>query len=355
MERSEHEAHLHRLTEHIRDAVWTYNPASGRVFYSNPAFAKVWGLAPEILAGDGEAWLTAVAPAHRDRVAACIEGLRMGAPFDDEFQLNPPEGDERWIRCRCFPVTDAEGSATSVVAVAEDITIRRRAEILYSRLEREIHHAAEEERRNIARDLHDSLGSMLSAIQLRLEVLRSDVSKGHLPGAEEVAAIAALAKQAVSESRSLTRGLSPVGADPYDLNAALEGLVRDTRKFSPVTIRLHLPDPVRIDSQQAASQLFRIAQEAITNAVKHSDGNRIDVGFTCAKGRIILTVEDNGRGFDPPDSGVTDGPSTGRGLGIMKYRATDIGAELQLDRCENGTGTRLACVLPAHLVVSRET
>jgi PAS domain S-box-containing protein len=341
----DHERHLRQMTEQLRDAVWTYELDSRRTTYGNPMFFEtLWGLPREALANDAEAWLERVDSGDRGRVARALEELRAGRVFEEEFRLAGAGEDARWIRARMFPITRGEGNVRSVVGTAEDITARKQAEALRSRLEREIREAAEDERQRIARDLHDSLGSLLSALRMRIEVLREDLRAERRPDPEDTETIASLAEEAIARSRTLTRGLSPVGEDPYDLNEALRELAQSVGAHSGMACRFHAAEPVRIDSRQAANQLFRIAQEAMTNAVKHGGGSRIEVELIARDGAVVLAVEDDGRGFGTADGAPAD---TGRGLGIMEYRARDIGASLAVGRGRGGKGVRVACTWPA--------
>lgn len=337
--------HLRHMTGRLRDAVWTYDPETRRTTYHNPAFETIWGLSAGILEDDAEAWLERVDPRDRERVATALRALREGRTLEEEFRLAAPDGEfPHWIRSRGFPIPEENGEVRSIVGTAEDVTARKREEQNRARMEREIRDAAEEERQRIARDLHDSLGSLLGAIHVRLEVLRSDVAEGRVPDREATEEISSLTQEAISRSRTLTRGLSPVGDDPYDLNAALKELVRGVGLHSGLDCRFVQSEPVRIDSRLAANQLYRIAQEALTNAVKHSGGGRVDVDLVEGEGEMRLIVEDDGRGFganegDPADAGV--------GLGIMEYRARDIGAELEVSSGSGACGVRLVCSWPA--------
>jgi len=140
-------------------------------------------------------------------------------------------------------------------------------------------------------------------------------------------------------SRTIARGLVPVELDGEGLPAAIDGLCTNARKFFSVDCRFSQEGMPRIQDSSAVSNLYRIAQEAISNAVKHGRAKRIDVSLRAVGGELVLTVMDDGVGFPH-----TLTKNRGMGVDIMGYRARVINARLAINRRDEG-GTIITCVL----------
>jgi two-component system CheB/CheR fusion protein len=143
--------------------------------------------------------------------------------------------------------------------------------------------------------------------------------------------------------------LVPVDVDAQGLQSALQALVARTNDLGSMTCRLECEQPLEVSDAFVATNLYRIAQEAVTNALKHSRASEIVVRLKDADGTIVLSVLDNGIGL--PDKG---NPPNGRGLRIMAYRAGVIGATLHVGPVERG-GTFVQCSLPQPSTASRSS
>jgi signal transduction histidine kinase len=219
---------------------------------------------------------------------------------------------------------------------------RARIEVMqHSReLEQEILRTSERERLRIGQDLHDGLCQNLVAIDCAAQCLKADLEARALPEAATAAIIQRLLKEAVTEARSLARGIFPAQLTGDGLPVALEDLASNVSQLRHVAVKVETPDFVRDVSPEVALHLYRITQEALSNAVKHARANQIVVGLTEEPGRLILKIADDGRGFIPAESN-----SDGLGLKTMRYRAESNGGdftiESQLER-----GTTIRCTVP---------
>ncbi len=206
-----------------------------------------------------------------------------------------------------------------------------------SGLEQEILQVSEREKRRIGQDLHDSLCQELAAAALFLQ------STAQKLGPKKVAEVKALTEAAkivndnVGLARDLARGLHPVELGLSGLTNALRELA--FRTHDGVTCRFECPKPIRIRDDVVSLNLYRIAQEAVTNALKHAQPQEIVISLRRNRSGLILTVDDNGKGL--PAKPYPDG----MGLHIMRYRANAIGATCEAVS-RRGGGTRLRCVLP---------
>jgi PAS domain S-box-containing protein len=215
-------------------------------------------------------------------------------------------------------------------SIVEDITERRR-------LERALLNSASAEQQKLGRDLHDGLGQELAGISLLASAIALSMRKAGRPEARELENLGSLAAQAVANCRAFAHGLSPMTFANGGLREALTemvGLLRDSfglnarcEVLESATIRL-LPD--------ALDNLYRISQEAVSNARRHGRARSIKITLESDVALVRLVIEDDGMGIPPSP------PATGMGLKIMKFRAATMGARLSIGPGESG-GTRV-CV-----------
>ncbi|MBV8212264.1 MAG: PAS domain S-box protein [Verrucomicrobia bacterium] len=205
-------------------------------------------------------------------------------------------------------------------------------------LEEELLNASSREQQRIGQDLHDSLCQQLAGIEFQNSVLVQQLSK--TPEARaEAARIGELIRNATKQARALARGLSPVEIEPNGLMSALNSLAINATNLFRVRCSFECPQPVLLENRKAATHLYRIAQEAIGNAVKHGQAKTIVISLKHVDQELVLTVKDDGAGFSQDGRGIE-----GMGLRIMDYRADMIGAMLRIDSLR-GEGTTVACRL----------
>lgn len=216
--------------------------------------------------------------------------------------------------------------------VVRDITERRR-------LEHEVLRISEQERRRIGQDLHDGLGQMLTGIGLICQNLARQLSAADSPHAEDLHEITDLIREADAMARNLARGLVQVELEGDGLKAALRTLCQNAERFFDVSCNLDISGELTLGDSGAASNLYRIAQEAISNAVKHGRATEIKVTVVRSGTMLELVVDDNGIGFPKKLS-----EDRGMGVDIMGYRARVIGGMLSIRSHPKG-GTTVRCVV----------
>lgn len=221
----------------------------------------------------------------------------------------------------------------AVLLIVRDIRERRA-------LEREVLRISEAERQRIGRDIHDGLASQFSGIALLSRGLVNQRKQQQPCSLDVLEEVARLARIGADQARALARGLNPVQLDGEGLRAALKELVHSAEILSGLACTLDLDAVLPPLERDVSTQLYRIVQEAITNALKHAGATRLVLRAHRHADRLVLTVEDNGRGL-PDDLGEAEG----LGLHIMPYRARTIGAALSIDSSK-GTGTTVACSVP---------
>jgi two-component system, NarL family, sensor histidine kinase UhpB len=197
--------------------------------------------------------------------------------------------------------------------------------------------AQEEERRRLARDLHDEVNQALTAILLRLEALAQDTPPEHAP---EVAELKRLVNQAMEELLTLARHLRPSALDDHGLVPAVEAQLKRFAARTGVEVRMRTEGDPNELPEVMQTAVFRVAQEALINVGRHAGATLVELELEEEDGRAELRVRDDGSGFDPgaiPRAG-SEGPGAGLGLGGMAERARLVGGELDV-RSAPGGGT----------------
>jgi signal transduction histidine kinase len=217
---------------------------------------------------------------------------------------------------------------------------RARLELLErsQRLEEEIIGISERERQRIGRDLHDGVCQYLAAIRYSASVLQRDLERDAHILSRAAGEIADLLQNASVLTRDLARGLSPVDRDEGGLESALEELAAGTRRIAGISCSFICPEPFVVSDNTQAVHLFRIAQEALSNALKHGHAKSVVISLESGDEFCSLRVSDDGVGFIP-----TKGERNGMGLSIMQYRARVTGGRLEI-QSNSPTGTVVVCI-----------
>lgn len=208
------------------------------------------------------------------------------------------------------------------------------------RLESEILEISEREKQRVGQDLHDSLGQKLTGAVFLSRALATHLRQGDTEAENQAARINEILKESVAQVRRMARGLSPVDLGDDGLAGALQRLADETSSVYAITCLLHHGEEMPTPTSHTAHHLYAIALEAVNNAVRHGQAKEIVIEWANENGRGRLSVEDDGRGFDP---GSTQ--RGGMGLRIMKYRATMIGGTFDLQRRPSG-GMHVTCYYP---------
>jgi two-component system, LuxR family, sensor kinase FixL len=215
-------------------------------------------------------------------------------------------------------------------------------------LEREILAISERERRRLGHDLHDDLCQQLACIEFLSQRLAMDLASRSATSAPQAREIAHMAQRVMTQTRELARGLYPVRLEAQGLADALRELTAATRKVFRCDCRFRCNPPVLILNHTVAIHLFRIAQEAVSNALKHGKARRIDLRLAAHGHSVALAVTNNGASMP-----LTLPRRTGMGLRIMRYRAEVMGGQLIVEPRPHG-GTRVVCTVPEGLLSPEE-
>jgi PAS domain S-box-containing protein len=300
----------------------------------------------------------------RDIVRKAVDdAIQDGKDYQAEFRVVRADGSVRWICSRGRVQVDEHRKPKRLTGISLDITARKEAEALTqqqrrelerlrqqktallerevaerARLEREVIESCAREQRRIAYDLHDGVGQQIVGIALSAKLLEEQLLPDHPVEAGKASAIVRLANQAARQTRLMARSLE--GADGVgDLKTALESLATNIRQSCRVKSMVKAEVPSSLISAPVATQLYRITQEAVHNAIEHGAAREVLIQLMFGPEDMVLTVQDDGKGFD----GKTNGD--GMGLRIMRYRAQCIGGSCEVHAGPT-QGTIVHCRVP---------
>ena len=324
---ADNEEKYRRLFETISDAAFVFEGKSRQFVEVNEAALRLYGYTRAQFLGTTYGAITAEPEDSEAMIRLTLAGKAPRIPLRYQRKKDGT----------IFPVEISASTFTlqgrqMAYGVVRDIT--RRVE-----LEREIVAISEREQRRLGQDLHDDLCQQLAGIEFLSQGLASDLAPLSPARARQAKEIARLVQRAVSQARELAHGLVPVQLDAEGLTAALRELAAGTRKVFGRDCRFRCERPVRVPDHTVAIHLYRIAQEAVSNALKHGQPRHIELSLTAAGRAITLAVKDDGTGISrrPPNP-------KGTGLRIMRYRAEVIGGALTV-QSDPRSGTSVVCTV----------
>ena len=305
----------------------------GRILRFNPACEIVTGYSMEEVRGK-HVWDLFLAPEETERFRSIFEMLRTDLlPQDYQSTWLTRHGEQRLIAWTSTLLPGSGETSNYIIATGIDITERKQ-------LEKAILDISAREQRRIGQDLHDGLGQHLTGIAFMAKVHEARLAEEKRPETEDAAKLVKLVNEAIHKTRELARGLLPVVSESHGLMSALQLWTAEVEDLFGVSCRFQCESPVLVQDVSTATHLYHIAQEAVTNAMKHGGARKIVIELTAEQGRGKMCVYDDGRGI--PE---TPERPQGMGLHIMHYRAGMIGGALEVRRNLPG-GTVVMCSFP---------
>jgi PAS domain S-box-containing protein len=350
-------ASLRALIEPWADAVWEATP-EGVVVSTCGGHTRQ--TAPE---WRGIAWLEAIHPDDREYAERqWREAVAAMHPVNAEFRLRRGDGGWCWTNMHASPVMDSDGGIKKWVGINIDITERKRDEQRLRDSREQLRQLAsnlqdirEEEKSRIARDLHDQLAQVLTA--LKLSVRSVEWAVGDLPPSEGInplldRAVAAsdMADDALASVRRIALELRPGTLDRLGLGAALRDEARRFAARTRVQCETVVPEQVPDMNPEVATAIYRICQEALTNVMRHANASRVAILLEVGPNSIVLKVEDDGKGLDPS----TIEHASGLGLLGIVERARALGGYVNFESGSGGCGTAVVARIPFRLASSKE-
>jgi PAS domain S-box-containing protein len=336
------EARYKALVHSANDAVWQVTPDGTGAATGLAWWYAFTGQAPSEEADDG--WLDVVHPDDRARVrAAWAAAVTGGGSYAIEYRVRHRSGEYRDLAVRGTPVR--VGPAREWIGTFTDVTDRRRAEAALKdseerlrALSRRLLQVQEQERRHLARELHDEIGQLLTGLKLQLEAAErgaaADVA-GPLATARDVA------RDLTDRVRELSLRLRPSMLDDLGLVPAVRWLTQGIEKQTGVKVAFRTDICDRRFPPAVETAAYRIVQEALTNVARHAGASEASVSLDCPEDELAVTVTDRGRGFDPRSVK----PAATGGLAGMRERAELLGGELAVDSAPHA-GTTITARLP---------
>jgi PAS domain S-box-containing protein len=338
-----------------------------RVTFANEALCRMYGYTlEEFQALPSFTLLTH--PDDRERVLNNHRRRLHGEQFANRYEISALTRDQRRLEVEIAVAVMASDQPPRIVVVMEDITERKRMQIALHqardeleirvkertaaldaanktlneemaqrrRLEREIIEISEDAQTHIGQELHDGLGQILTGVAFICKGLEKKLADQTLPEAVSARKVGQLIAQAIDQTRLLARGLYPVEVEANGLMSALNSLAERTSEIFGVHCTFRCDEAAPVNERIATINFYRIAQEAVNNAVKHGRAGNILITLSVVNDKIRLTVADDGVGIEP----LSTLQLKGMGLHIMRYRANMVGATLDI-RSATGSGTEI--------------
>jgi PAS domain S-box-containing protein len=324
----------------------------GRYEYVSERFHDYTGTSAAV--GEGIQWLDLVHPDDVDRAAeSWMQSVQSGGRYEAEYRLRSKDGTYRWFRSRAVPIRDLDGRIVKWYGTCSDIhdsklleqSIRDSASELEKMVDRrtdELRRLSirlmtmqDQERRRLARDLHDGLGQELAVAKMVLDkmILQQPAPPPQAAWTEA----SSIVDRAIQQVRTMSHLLHPPLLDEVGLLSALAWYVEGLTKRSGIETSLEVqPSEFPRLAPDVETAVFRIVQEALTNVFRHSEASKVWITLTQREGMIVVAVRDDGKGIGRGISELRP-DSVGVGIGGMKQRAKEFGGELRLTNAQPGT------------------
>lgn len=316
-----------------------------------------------------ETFLQVVDPVDRGRIESALKtAIRHRCAFDEEFRAKKTGPDIQWLRIRGRVSVGDDGQAERVMGSIHDKTERkmaydavaqsrndleekveertrellaanerlRREVAIKTDLQKQMMEISEKEQRRIGQDLHDSLSQQIGGISFMAQVILEKLKTGHAEEAESMKKLIAHLQNALTYTRDLARGLYPTLGEG-GLSATLTELATSVTELYALPVSFSGEADLDTRDEEVVTQVYRIVQEALNNAIRHGHASRIEIRLLRHGGRVVLMIRDNGVGFPQKPN------RKGIGLNIMEYRALSIGAAFEISS-QRDRGCEVRCV-----------
>lgn len=338
---------FHALVEQSPDVIIRYDRNCRRI-YVNPAYEKLAGAPAATLLGRTpmeSSILTEVATPYQNMIMRVIA---TGAPGEIQLNLSTPGDKQLFHHVRAAPEFDRNGEVTSVLAIGWDITMLKETEQRLERSRTQLRelasrreNAREEERKRIARELHDELGQRLTGLRMDIGLIRLRHGSGNPQLLAQVQRTMTSVDSTIHVVRNVASSLRPAALD-MGITSALEWLAEEFAKRSGIHCELLIGHEETALNDHQATAIFRIVQESLTNVSRHAQATQVVITLSRLDGSYTLEIRDNGKGFNP-------GAHQKKSFGLMgmRERVLMLGGELSIDAAP-GHGVKISVRIPAH-------
>jgi PAS domain S-box-containing protein len=329
------------LLDAIPQQIWS-GPSDGTLDYCNERWRAYMGLGLEELQGDG--WQSMLHPDDRERVLrAWHKAVANGTAYEQEERHRGVDGTYRWFLARGLPFRDAEGRIVRWYGTNTDVEDRKQAEQELRRLTGQVLRLQDEERRRIARDLHDSTGQDLVALATVLSQLHVSIPSSSRKLRKLASQCRKLADQCIREVRTLSYLLHPPMLDEAGLEDAIRHYADGFAKRTGIAVELEISRRLGRMTSHIELTLFRIVQESLTNIHRHSGSPQAKIRIERDPRKITLEIGDKGSGMPGSLRRRNGKMPLGVGVGIpsMHERVTPLGGQLDIESSSGGTTVRV--------------
>ena len=340
------EEKFRRLAENMRDIVWIVSLSGGKTLFVNTAFEKITGRTKQSLYSHPNC-LDLIYPGDRaGAIAAFLLQVLANEDRDAEFRIVRPDQAVRWLRCRAFSILRDPSQANQFGFIAEDITDRKGMEQELRQLSGRLMQLQDEERRRIARELHDSAGQALAALQMSLGAVERSSGRLGKKARQALAESVDLARQCSRDVRTAAYLLHPPLLEDLGLVSALRHFLEGYAQRSGIRSEFDAPPDFGRLPREIELAIFRVVQECLTNIHHHSGSPTATVRLRREMRAVRLEVEDQGRGVprEMLDESGNILPGLGVGIAGMQERMHLLGGRLEIR--SSGHGTVIVAIIP---------
>jgi PAS domain S-box-containing protein len=341
---------------------------AGQIIYWNRVAEELYGSSAAEVLGRNILEIT-VPPDNEKEAAEIMSLLRAGLSWTGEFKVKRRDGTCFTAIVTDSPVFDDNGEMIGIIGVSLDLSARERAEEAYRKANQELElrvkrrtqqlraanenlrelsgrllQLQDEERRRIARELHDSVGQLLAAISMNTVTIKAESEKLSPAAAEALSHNSSMVDEILGQIRTISHLLHPPLLDEAGLASALDWYVNGFSQRSNIDVSLDLPSDLGRLSRELELTIFRVVQESLTNIHRHSGSRTAAILITREDTRLSLQIRDTGRGMCRTKAKAVTGASSGVGLRGMRERLAQVGGDLTLQ--SDGDGTLITAILP---------
>ena len=320
--------------------IWEWHIESNDTYYS-PEYFNLLGYEMDEFVPSYEKWLNMIHPDDRERMLKKIDEQNqyMDRYLVGEYRMRRKTGEYIWVFDKSKTFFNDIGRPESIVGIIKDITADKLAQEqqIATILETE-----DKERQRLAKELHDGLGQILTSISLNLVAIKKNMEGLDEKNQKRLLTALNSINQAIADTRNISHNLMPGSVEDFGYVSAVENMVGAIDGASEVKVNFyHNLQNRRLESAMEMG-LYRITQEAVNNILRHAKATEISIQLMLYDNDIILTVEDNGKGFDTK---IMDTKAGHFGLSSMENRANAAGGELYVES-NPGKGTMITVELP---------
>jgi PAS domain S-box-containing protein len=315
----------------------------------NEVLARMAGAEADALLGKSLEQIFGGHATHADELARNV--IANGQPILDREISRTAGGKEPKVHhwsLNYFPIRDVKRDVAQVGVIAVDVTARRNAEGAIRHLTARLLNLQDQERRRIAREIHDSLGQYLAALKITLDMM---ANPAFVKKAELLSECSELVQRCISETRTISHLLHPPLLDEAGFASAASWFVNGFSQRSGIPVTLDLPPNLPRLPNAVEIALFRVLQESLTNVHRHSESKSAEICVKTSAGCVTLDVRDHGRGIAPQrlQQMQVDGAHSGVGLAGMRERVRELGGEFEIQSNRAGTLIRVSIPLAGNL------